>query len=65
VPAIQPLQIIERWVTQCYGGIQVMYLCRPHFVSRYDAPGFATELVKILEVELAPLPEDIAEVELG
>jgi hypothetical protein len=66
----QPLQVIERWVSQCYGGVQVNYVVRPHIVDRWnDAVGFGTELQKMVEIELTdvlpvwpePAPESPAE----
>lgn len=62
-PAIQPMHVVERTVVQCYGGIQVYYLVRPHMTSRFEGMAYASEFSKVVEIELAELPDDISATE--
>lgn len=49
----QPLQVIERHITQCYGGVQVNYILRAHVTDRWQgAVGFSSELQRMVEIEL-------------
>lgn len=63
VPAIQPLQVVERIINQCHGGVQTFYLVRPHIVESFKGMAFATELARVTEIELAECPEDMAATE--
>jgi hypothetical protein len=59
-----PLQVIERVVQQCYGGIQVAYVVRVHLPGEWSTPcSFSTEFQRLLEIELTsevPVHEEAA-----
>ena len=52
---VQPMQIIERLVQQCYGGLQVAYLVRPHIIPGSffgKEMAFGIDMVKVMEIEI-------------
>jgi hypothetical protein len=49
----QPLQVIERVVSQCHGGIQMAYILRPHIADRWAGTvGAASDFQRMMEIEL-------------
>jgi hypothetical protein len=65
IPALQPLQIIERGITQCYGGIQAFYICRAHIMETFGNMAFGTELLRVMEIEVTEMPAEEDEKEGG
>jgi hypothetical protein len=61
LPKMQPMQIIERTVRECPGGVQICYLVRAHMFpsmfSQSDTMAFGTELITVNEIELTLLTE--------
>jgi hypothetical protein len=67
IPALQELFILERFVQQCSGGVQLAYICRVHIPesSFGRSMAFGTELMRVMEIELEEVPPEEKEEESG
>ena len=54
--AVQDLEIIERWVQQCYNDIQIFYTVRVHSYNDFQA-SFTEKVFRVTEDCLIPLHE--------
>lgn len=52
-PKPQVMQVLDRIVHECYGGVQVAYECRAHMVQS-DTLAFGVQTLKLMEPELEP-----------
>ncbi len=47
----QALQILERLLQECHGGLQLHYVVRAHNLKLYDAGGLCLEGIRLTEPE--------------